>query len=252
MKKKVFAISFFIGVFALILSVGSLAFFTDKTEEVKNTFTVGKVDIDLTEPEKDNWGVNADGTAKTSLMPGIVYAKTPTVTVKDDSETAYVYAAIELQDAREFTKAVLNAYNEARDGKIPQDSPIVVKFASISNQLNDENVSVNDKLKLILKTILDEFVVGFDNSKWEMISFGINGDTGTFIIAHKNTMKAGDTEKIFTGITMPEVFTSGVFKDTNFELGKIKVTGAAIQAEGFANYIEAGNALAEEWGIEIN
>jgi predicted ribosomally synthesized peptide with SipW-like signal peptide len=44
MKKKILALSLALGVFALILSAGTLAYFTD-SKSATNTFTVGNVKI---------------------------------------------------------------------------------------------------------------------------------------------------------------------------------------------------------------
>ncbi len=63
MKKKILALSLALGVFALILSAGTLAYFTDKTPTVKNTFTVGSVEIELLESKlhRVNAGVTTAG-----------------------------------------------------------------------------------------------------------------------------------------------------------------------------------------------
>ena len=74
-------------VLLLVLLVGgAIAYFTDK-EEVTNVFTVGKVDITLTEPA---WVAD---NAK-NLMPGDTVAKDPTVTVAADSADAYVFVRV--------------------------------------------------------------------------------------------------------------------------------------------------------------
>lgn len=76
-------------VLLLVLLVGGvIAYFTD-TEDKTNTFTVGKVDITLTEP---NW-VAADAE---NLMPGTTVAKDPTVTVAADSADAYVFVKVQV------------------------------------------------------------------------------------------------------------------------------------------------------------
>lgn len=61
MKKKILALSLALGVFALILSAGTLAYFTDTTDTVKNTFTVGNVEIELLESKLHR--VNAGATS---------------------------------------------------------------------------------------------------------------------------------------------------------------------------------------------
>lgn len=51
MKKKILALSLALGVFALILSAGTLAYFTD-SKSATNTFTVGNVKIELKEQQR--------------------------------------------------------------------------------------------------------------------------------------------------------------------------------------------------------
>lgn len=60
MKKQILAVSAVLGIAAIALSAGTLAYFTDKTEVVKNVFTIGNVDIDLVEDFEPN----------SVLMPG--------------------------------------------------------------------------------------------------------------------------------------------------------------------------------------
>lgn len=68
---------------------GTLAWLQDKTETIKNTFTVGDVDIDLKEPAGEAAGF------KFKMIPGETITKDPTITVADDSEDAYVFVKIE-------------------------------------------------------------------------------------------------------------------------------------------------------------
>ena len=79
---------------------GTLAYLTD-TAEVKNEFTVGKVEITLDEAD-----VNPDGTYVTDensrvtandykLMPGKTYIKDSVVHVADDSENSYLFVKME-------------------------------------------------------------------------------------------------------------------------------------------------------------
>ena len=74
MKKKITAIALVICLVAVAVVGGSLAYFTD-TKNATNTFTVGNVKIDLTEP---NW----DGSGSTDapeVYPGEPLAKDPIV-----------------------------------------------------------------------------------------------------------------------------------------------------------------------------
>lgn len=83
MKKKTLAL-----VLALTLLVagvvgGTLAWLTDQTAEVKNTFTVGDINIGLTETTTDY-----------KMVPGNTIAKDPTVTVKANSAACWLFVQV--------------------------------------------------------------------------------------------------------------------------------------------------------------
>ena len=94
-------------VLLVCISVGATVAYLTSTDQVKNTFTVGKVAITLDEAK-----VNADGTAVTpaervkennyKLMPGHTYTKDPTVTVKKDSESSYIKMTVTFSKANEL------------------------------------------------------------------------------------------------------------------------------------------------------
>lgn len=66
---------------------GTLAWLTDKTESKVNTFTVGNIDIDLTET-----------TTNYKMVPGQTIAKDPKVTVKAGSEACWLFVKIAESD----------------------------------------------------------------------------------------------------------------------------------------------------------
>ncbi len=78
---------------------GTLAWLVDTTNPVTNTFTVGKVEITLTEsPLKDDgtYGDPAEGTSnKYPLVPGKTYTKDPTVAVDATSEDCWLFVKFE-------------------------------------------------------------------------------------------------------------------------------------------------------------
>lgn len=79
---------------ALVAALGigaTLAYFTDN-DTAYNTITMGKVDIDLDEPEFDPDG-DGDGEID-DVKPGQEIVKDPTITVKANSEDAYLRAKI--------------------------------------------------------------------------------------------------------------------------------------------------------------
>lgn len=76
--------------------MGTLAWLTDKTETVTNTFTAGEVDITLKEspydPEDDSYAEPAEGTKNSyPAIPGAAYKKNPVVAVENDSEDSYLF-----------------------------------------------------------------------------------------------------------------------------------------------------------------
>lgn len=103
MKKKIMTLSLVVALAATAVIGGTLAYFTD-TEEETNTFTVGNVDITLTEPE---W--NADDAV---LIPGREIAKDPTITVEADSQRAYTFMEVQLSD--DFAD-LLQTYADAKE-----------------------------------------------------------------------------------------------------------------------------------------
>ena len=78
---------------------GTLAWLTDKTDEVTNTFTVGDINIDLTE----TWNYDSDGNGtidswQGKMIPGHTIAKDPKVTVKANSEKCYLFVKLTKSD----------------------------------------------------------------------------------------------------------------------------------------------------------
>ena len=93
MKKKI-ALS--IAAIALVICCavgGTLAWLTDQTASVKNTFTVGNIDITLTESEGVTSSNPQEGTFK--MVPGNTIAKDPKVTVVAGSEACWLFVKVE-------------------------------------------------------------------------------------------------------------------------------------------------------------
>lgn len=84
MKKKLFISVVAVALVACFAIGGTLAWLTDKTESKVNTFTVGDIDIDLTET-----------TSNYKMIPGYTIAKDPKVSVTADSEDCYLFVKVE-------------------------------------------------------------------------------------------------------------------------------------------------------------
>lgn len=67
---------------------GTIAWLTDKTDEVVNTFTTSDIDITLTETGTEN---NAK---EYKMVPGYTLSKDPKVTVSADSEDCYLFVKV--------------------------------------------------------------------------------------------------------------------------------------------------------------
>lgn len=96
MKKKTLAL-----LLALVLVFGAavggtIAYLTDTTGPVTNTFTVGKVDITLTETFNTDTNNDQKNDAwQAQLIPGTTYTKDPVVTVTADSEDCWLFVKFE-------------------------------------------------------------------------------------------------------------------------------------------------------------
>lgn len=89
-------------VLVVALSVGgTLAWLTDNTETVTNTFTVGDINITLVEHEYDPEDTDAKlndtpvDEVSYKLIPGTTYFKDPTLTLKAGSEKCYLFVKFE-------------------------------------------------------------------------------------------------------------------------------------------------------------
>ena len=70
---------------------GTLAWLIDTTGEIVNTFTVGDINIELTEPD-------APENKEFKMVPGSDIAKDPTVTVKSGSEACWLFVKVEAEN----------------------------------------------------------------------------------------------------------------------------------------------------------
>lgn len=87
----------FVTMLAVVLLVGciiggTVAWLTDKTDPITNTFTYGDINITLQETTGENY----------KIVPGVNIAKNPSVTVEAGSEPCYVFVKVE--DNGQFVK----------------------------------------------------------------------------------------------------------------------------------------------------
>lgn len=143
MKKKTLAL-----VLALTLLVagvvgGTLAWLTDQTAEVKNTFTVGDINIDLTETTTDY-----------KMVPGNTIAKDPTVTVKANSEACWLFVKVtESTDLKDFiTYTIANGWTKLQDGVYYREVPASAADQTFSVLTGDAVTVKSDVTRTMLET----------------------------------------------------------------------------------------------------
>lgn len=192
---------------------GTMAYLTS-TDTVTNTFTVGKVNIKLDEAK-----VNADGTPVTpaervkensyKLLPGHTYTKDPTVTVEAGSEDSYVRMKVEVKNINQLKAVFTDASYYGTNGVF----------------------------------LLQKLVGDWDNAKWVSVGYeqSADGKTGTYEFRYYQKTGPATLEPLFTTITIPgSVDAAGLEKLGNVQ---IKITGEAIQAEGFESADKAWEAF---------
>lgn len=182
------------------ISVGATVAYLTSTDEVTNTFTIGKVAIKLDEAPVDTNGKKVEGARVKAnsykLLPGHTYDKDPMVTVLNGSESSYIKMTVTFSKANEL------------------DAIFAPGGATLTDIFN-----------------------GYDSTNW--IAKGNTKDatanTRTYEFWYKEAVGAPDADvpldALFDSITVPGTIT-------NAQLDTIKgmtitVNAYAIQADGF-------------------
>ena len=92
-KSRIVLVLCMMVVIAVASVAGTIAWLTDTTTPVTNTFTTAGIDIELIETKKSDGTEVAAGVTDWSakLVPGVTYPKNPVVTVKANSEVCYLF-----------------------------------------------------------------------------------------------------------------------------------------------------------------
>lgn len=197
MKKKIIALCLIVALAATAVIGGTLAYFTDN-DKAENVFTVGKVDIILTEP---NWTSTGSQDAP-AVYPGEPLAKDPTVTVADGSNPCFVRLKVTGLDQFGTGKEIvyLTNYEEGKlgegwvkhtDGFFYWTKPLV-EVAAVSDtwnskyDLTNQTTALFDQIKMPTgldgtETEIDPIVVyaqavqaqGAKNPNWAAVN-GMN------------------------------------------------------------------------------
>lgn len=187
--------------------LGTMAYLTSK-DSVSNTFTFGKVEINLDETK-----VNTDGTAYSPaarvkaneyhLIPGHEYIKDPTVTVKEGSEKSYIRTIVTINRQAEL------------DAIFAPGLDLTVFFG------------------------------GYDAANWILLKETEDGNTRSYEFRYKELVAApaGDVvlDELFETITLPGSVNGEQL--LTLEGLQIDVAAHAIQADGFADADAAWTAF---------
>ena len=260
MRKKILALSMVACLAATAVVGGTLAYFTDTTEAQVNKFEVGNVKIELTE---DAWNASADHT----LMPGTSYEKNPTITVKDNSQDAYVFLKMDMNKYVSLVNLMgVDAYkNNIGDlGKNEGDTyPGFMKFVNM--------LATDNNLR---EAVVNRWFTGINHSDWKVMNVEeilawVNGAADQtnpttmevilgYIGSDDDTLSAKESVTFMTAFGMPKTVTASMFdgedayyidgvSKSNFNTDssqfKMTFTAYAIQKAEIKNIDDAYTAL---------
>ena len=207
MRKKLVALSMAVLMLAVAVIGGTLAYFTDTTDAKVNTFEVGNVDINLTEP---NWKGEA------TLMPGTSYDKDPTITVGEKSQDAYVFLKMDMNKYVSLVNLMgVDAYKN-NIGGLKGDYPGFISFVNA--------LANNSGLRA---AVVDRWFTGIKHSDWKVMNVNeilewVNGAADQsnpakleivlgYIGSDDDTLSAGKSVTFITAFGMPTSVTASMF-----------------------------------------
>ena len=196
----------------------TLAWMTD-TSQVVNTFTVGKVEIDLNETDVDEDGDTKKNEYK--LIPGSDQDKDPTLTVMKGSEECYI-------------RMIVNVYNaDTVKAIVANDRHGLDSFTDLLGGL-DQNIWQLEGIT--------------ENTSENMLSYEFRYKTTVSGLDAQGKPLAEDVEltPLFTKLLVPGTLTMDELNALHEGGFKIVVEGHAIQQLGFDNADEAWAAFKEE------
>ena len=201
---------------------GTLAYLTDK-EAVKNTFTVGNIDIELHEGGEKTRNDQTVG-LDLHLVPNVPVDKKPVVTVLKDSEDCYVRVKVTVDLSANWT-------------------PEAAKLAKwMTDEQNFADAFRNWAERFAENYFVAGSVHGFNDTDWNLSGTKIVPDdkTITYTLCYKNVPNNNIVHKSTSNTELPAVFDKveaprTLTKDQLALLAgmEIKVEAHAIQTGGF-------------------
>lgn len=233
----------FCAVLLVVASVfGTVAYMTSK-DQVKNTFTVGKVAINLDEAKVTEDGKLVEGADRVKensykLIPGLTYTKDPMVTVLDGSEASYVRMKVTFNNARTII-------DMCTDPEFAEDGPTGVEEAyPLIRMVNFVEANAMKWDGIIPDNMVDTEEM-LANPKY--FAYDKEADTLTYYFYYNETVAApnGDVALpvLFDSITVQNWVTGDQLKE--LDGFQINVEAEAIQAAGFDKAEDAWAAFAQ-------
>ena len=259
MKKKILSIALIVAMIAVI-AAGSLAYFTDK-DAAENTFTVGNVNINLIEQERDAQGKLQNFTQNKKLYPIVGSAQGE----KDD---------LGMPTAKNYVDKIVTVKNTG------SEAAYIRAYFAIPSALDDGYETFNAGLNVLHFNFGNKVVNGAVSStegaewiwmhgnKWNYFETVIDGiKYNVYYADYATTVAAGETTKQFIqGVYLDKsfdlrdgkcyAFGKEVALDNGWDWSKVScpVFAVACQAEGFDNANDAMNAAFganfNPWGTE--
>lgn len=209
-KRKALLLTFCAVLLVVASVLGTIAYLTSQ-DEVKNTFTVGQVAINLDEAKVNPDGTVVEGADRVKansykLLPGHTYTKDPMVTVLKGSESSYIKMTVTFTMAKELDAIF------APDG---------ADLTSIFNDYNAANWIAKGNTK------------------------DATANTRTYEFWYKDAVGAPNgnvaLDALFESITVPSTINNDQLKAIAGM--KITVNAYAIQADGFETAKDAWDAF---------
>lgn len=171
--------------FVAVLGIGgTIAWLTDDSGPVTNTFTVGDVEITLTESplnEDGTYGDPQEGTSNAyQMIPGTTYTKDPKVTVDKKSEACFLFVKFEEVDnpamylEYESTLTTANGWTQGDGTNIPAN----VWWRVVTNADADQswNLLEHDQITVSAENVTKSNVATASQAKLIYTAYAVQKD----------------------------------------------------------------------------
>lgn len=151
-KMKKFALIAVCAMLLVCVTIGATVAYLTSTDSVKNTFTVGNVQITLDEADVNLDGTPVEGADRVKentyhLLPGHTYTKDPIVHVADGSEDCWVFVKVD-NGIKDLVDTVTIEDQIYDNEWLPLESAgVYYKYVSKNDAIRDLEVFRNFKLK---------------------------------------------------------------------------------------------------------